>query len=57
MTNVPRATPAEAAGVSVDDEIVALGDFRVRAEQLISGSVPTILATPSRCWSQDATSS
>jgi len=33
VTNVPRATPAEAAGVSVDDEIVALGDFRVRAEQ------------------------
>jgi len=33
VTNVPRATPAEAAGVSVDDEIVALGDFRIRAEQ------------------------
>ena len=33
VANVPRATPAEAAGVSVDDEIVALGGFRVRPEQ------------------------
>ncbi len=33
VTNVPRATAAEAAGVSVDDEILALGEFRVRAEQ------------------------
>ena len=33
VTQVRRGTPAEAAGVSVDDEIVALGDFRVRAEQ------------------------
>ncbi len=33
VTQVRRETPAETAGVSVDDEIVALGDFRVRAEQ------------------------
>jgi predicted metalloprotease with PDZ domain len=33
VTHVPRGTPAEAAGVSVDDEIVAIDDFRVRAEQ------------------------
>ena len=33
VAQVRRGTPAEAAGVSVDDEIVALGEFRVRAEQ------------------------
>lgn len=31
---VPRETPAWNAGVNVDDEIVAIDDFRVRADQL-----------------------
>ena len=33
VTRVPRATAAFAAGLAVDDEIVAIDDFRVRAEQ------------------------
>ena len=36
ITRVPRATPAYDSGLSVDDEIVAIGDFRVRADQLSS---------------------
>ena len=36
ITRVPRATPAYDSGLSVDDEILALGDFRVRADQLSS---------------------
>ena len=31
---VPRDTPAWTAGLNVDDEIVAIDDFRVRADQL-----------------------
>jgi predicted metalloprotease with PDZ domain len=34
VTRVPRGTPAYDSGLSVDDEILAIGDFRVRAEQL-----------------------
>jgi predicted metalloprotease with PDZ domain len=34
VTRVPRNTPAFEAGLNVDDEIVAMGDFRVRADQL-----------------------
>jgi predicted metalloprotease with PDZ domain len=34
VTQVPRGTPAFNAGFSVDDEILAIGDFRVRADQL-----------------------
>jgi predicted metalloprotease with PDZ domain len=34
VTRVPRGTPAFDSGLSVDDEILAIGDFRVRAEQL-----------------------
>jgi predicted metalloprotease with PDZ domain len=34
ITRVPRATPAFEAGLSVEDEIVAIDDFRVRADQL-----------------------
>ena len=34
MEVVPRDTPAWNAGVNVDDEIVAIDDFRVRADQL-----------------------
>ncbi len=34
ITRVPRETPAFEAGLSVDDEIVAIGEFRVRADQL-----------------------
>ena len=34
ITRVPRETPAFSAGLNVDDEIVAIGDFRVRAEQI-----------------------
>jgi predicted metalloprotease with PDZ domain len=33
VTKVPRATPAYASGLNVDDEILAVGDFRVRADQ------------------------
>ena len=34
MTQVRRDTPADAAGLNVDDEILAIDDFRVRADQL-----------------------
>jgi predicted metalloprotease with PDZ domain len=34
VTQVPRGTPAFDAGFSVDDEILAIGDFRVRADGL-----------------------
>ncbi len=34
VSNVPRATPAHDAGINVDDEILAIDDFRVRADQL-----------------------
>jgi predicted metalloprotease with PDZ domain len=34
VTRVPRGTPAFAAGLSVEDEILGIGDFRVRADQL-----------------------
>jgi predicted metalloprotease with PDZ domain len=34
VTQVPRGTPGFDAGFSVDDEILAIGDFRVRADQL-----------------------
>jgi predicted metalloprotease with PDZ domain len=36
VTQVPRGTPAMAAGLNVDDEIIAIADFRVRADQLAS---------------------
>jgi len=34
VSQVRRDTPAMAAGLNVDDEILAIGDFRVRADQL-----------------------
>jgi predicted metalloprotease with PDZ domain len=34
VTQVRRETPAYAAGLNVDDEIIAIDDFRVRADQL-----------------------
>ena len=34
VTKVLRGTPAFAAGINVDDEILALGEYRVRAEHL-----------------------
>jgi predicted metalloprotease with PDZ domain len=34
VSQVRRGTPAYEAGVDVDDEILAIGDFRVRADQL-----------------------
>ena len=34
VSRVPRATPAFDAGLNVDDEILAIGDYRVRADQL-----------------------
>jgi len=34
VTQVRAGTPASAAGLSADDEILALGDYRVRADQL-----------------------
>jgi predicted metalloprotease with PDZ domain len=33
ITRVPRGTPAYEAGLNVDDEILALDDFRIRASQ------------------------
>lgn len=33
VTKVPRDTPAARSGISVDDEILAIGDFRVRPDQ------------------------
>ena len=34
VARIPRGTPAFDAGLDVDDEILALGDYRVRADQL-----------------------
>jgi predicted metalloprotease with PDZ domain len=34
VTQVRRGTPAFEAGLNVDDEILAIDDFRVRADQL-----------------------
>jgi len=34
VTRVPRGTPAYEGGLSADDEIVAIGGFRVRADEL-----------------------
>ena len=34
MTQVRRETPALDAGLNVDDEILAIGDYRVRADRL-----------------------
>jgi predicted metalloprotease with PDZ domain len=34
VSRVPRSTPAFEAGLNVDDEILAFGDYRVRADQL-----------------------
>ncbi len=34
ITQVRRGTPAYEAGLNVDDEILAIDDFRVRADQL-----------------------
>ena len=34
VSRVPRSTPAFDAGLNVDDEILAIGDYRVRADLL-----------------------
>ncbi len=34
VTKVPRGSPAEQSGISVDDEIVAIDDFRVRPDHI-----------------------
>jgi predicted metalloprotease with PDZ domain len=34
VSRVPRGTPAFEAGLRVDDEILAIGDYRVRADQV-----------------------
>jgi predicted metalloprotease with PDZ domain len=34
VTKVPRQTPAYDSGLNVDDEIIAIGEFRIRADQL-----------------------
>jgi len=34
ISRVPRGTPGYEAGLNVDDEILAIGDFRVRADQI-----------------------
>ena len=36
VSQVRRGTPAHAAGLNVDDEILAIGEFRVRADRLDS---------------------
>jgi predicted metalloprotease with PDZ domain len=33
VTQIPRDTPAWQAGINVDDELLAIGDYRVRPEQ------------------------
>jgi len=33
VTQVQRGSPADVAGINVDDEILAIGDFRVRADR------------------------
>jgi predicted metalloprotease with PDZ domain len=32
VTEVPRGTPAHTAGLNVDDEVLGLNEFRVRAD-------------------------
>jgi predicted metalloprotease with PDZ domain len=34
VTRVPRDTPAWESGLNVDDEIIAIDDFRVRPDQI-----------------------
>jgi predicted metalloprotease with PDZ domain len=34
IARVPRETPAFDAGLNVDDEVIAIGDFRVRGDQV-----------------------
>jgi predicted metalloprotease with PDZ domain len=34
VSRIPRDTPAAKSGLNVDDEIIAIDDFRVRADQL-----------------------
>ncbi len=34
VSHVPRQTPASNSGLSVDDEIIAIGDFRIKADKL-----------------------
>lgn len=34
VTRIPRDTPAAKSGLMVDDEIIGIGDFRVRPEQI-----------------------
>jgi predicted metalloprotease with PDZ domain len=34
VTRIPRGMPAAESGLNVDDEIIAIGDFRVRPDQL-----------------------
>jgi predicted metalloprotease with PDZ domain len=34
VKRVPRGTPASDAGIGVDDEIIAIDDFRVRLDQI-----------------------
>ena len=34
VTQVERSSPADVAGINVDDEILAIDDFRVRADRL-----------------------
>ena len=50
------ARPAYDAGLNVDDEILAIDDFRVRAgHSSTAGSSSTGPASRSRCWWRDAT--
>jgi len=43
VSHVRRGTPGYASGINVDDEIVALGDYRVRADQW-DGRIETLRA-------------
>jgi predicted metalloprotease with PDZ domain len=63
VTGVRHGTPAAAAGISPDDEILALGGYRVRADQLESRlevhrageSVPILVARRERLLSLHVT--
>ena len=55
LAGSPRQAAA-AAGLNVDDEILAIDDFRVRADQLAARLDSTSRATRSRCSWRGATS-
>ena len=56
VSQVRRETPGDAAGLNVDDEIIAIDDFRVRADQLNARLDQYGLAIRSPCSSRVAIS-